>query len=509
MPIQLKLGLEVIHSYKRLAYTPWHAIAEFVDNSTQSYFNNRKDLDIAYGKVGEQLTIGIVYDRPSGLLRISDNAMGMSPAELTKALIVGIPPDNTSGRSKYGMGMKTAACWLGNKWTIRTKRLMAPQEHTITIDVAEVGSGNNDLPHSINEKISKDLHYTVIEISNLNQNFHGRTQGKIQDFLRSMYRQDLRNGNVSIEWQGNPLRWDDSDYHFLSAPDGTNYKREFSFAAAGRDVHGWVGVLSSGGRARAGFSVLNADRVVKGWPDSWRPETLYGQLQGSNDLVNQRLVGEIHLDGFEVSHTKDDILWFGDEEDEVQERLKEICAEYVAVAKTFRKRGETEGGPTQLETEAAIDELKRELSTGEIRDIVALEEVPTPDSVHQMKLPLVAAANSREPTYTANMGNLEVLGYLMDDGSFNDPYVAIESTRPGRVMIMINTSHPHWSQLQGSEGVLNYLRHCTYDAIAEWKARAKSAALDPDTIKILKDGLLRNPVDLKMAQEEPVTQATG
>ena len=38
---QLVLGLDVIRSYKRLSYTIWHAIAEFIDNSTQSYFNNR------------------------------------------------------------------------------------------------------------------------------------------------------------------------------------------------------------------------------------------------------------------------------------------------------------------------------------------------------------------------------------------------------------------------------------------------------------------------------------
>ena len=45
--IQLELGLQVIQSYKRLAYTPWHAIAELVDNSTQSYFDNRDVLDEA------------------------------------------------------------------------------------------------------------------------------------------------------------------------------------------------------------------------------------------------------------------------------------------------------------------------------------------------------------------------------------------------------------------------------------------------------------------------------
>ena len=70
-------------------------------------------------------------------------------------------------------------------------------------------------------------------------------------------------------------------------------------------MQGWVGILAKGSRAAAGFSILQADRVVRGWPDAWRPSSLYGQLQGSNDLVNQRLVGEIHLDGFDVSHTKE------------------------------------------------------------------------------------------------------------------------------------------------------------------------------------------------------------
>lgn len=39
--MQIQIGLDVISSYKRLAYTPWYAIAEFVDNSTQSYFDHK------------------------------------------------------------------------------------------------------------------------------------------------------------------------------------------------------------------------------------------------------------------------------------------------------------------------------------------------------------------------------------------------------------------------------------------------------------------------------------
>jgi hypothetical protein len=69
-------------------------------------------------------------------------------------------------------------------------------------------------------------------------------------------------------------------------------------------------------------------------------------------------------------------------------------------------------------------------------------------------------------------------------------------------MVIINTQHPHWLQLEGSRGVLNYLRHCTFDAIAEWQARHKASNVDPDTITILKDKLLRRPLEIEMHQAQ-------
>ena len=71
-----------------------------------------------------------------------------------------------------------------------------------------------------------------------------------------------------------------------------------------------------------GFRFCTLDVSLEGWPDSWRPEEIYGQFQGSNDLINQRLIGELSLDDFEVSHTKDDILWLGNEEEQLQKEAK-------------------------------------------------------------------------------------------------------------------------------------------------------------------------------------------
>ena len=504
--IQLELGLSVIQSYKRLSYTPWHAIAELVDNATQSYFDNKQALDQILATQDDALTVSIVYESANqGLLRVSDNAMGMSFNELSNALRVGIPPENTSGRSRYGMGMKTASCWIGNEWTVRTKKLGTTTEHCVTIDVNRIASGDNNLDHYVTENRPESDHYTIIEIRKHNQVFRGRTLGKIKDFLRSIYRQDLRNNWVVLEWQATALQWSDSDFRFLKAPDGSLYKKTFEFSVDGKRVNGWVGVLGRGSRSKAGFSILNADRVVRGWPESWRPEKIYG-FQGRNDLINQRLVGEIYLDDFDVSHTKDDILWYGDEQEQVESLLADKCADYVAIARRPRKKDDVGGGPTNLEIQTAIEGLQEELSSPAFGDLISLEEVPPPDAVNHALQPLRQTVATSQPDFHAQLqaAQFEILGFLMNDSSANDPYVVVEATDETRVMIIVNTHHPHWNQLNGSEGVLNYLRHCTYDGVAEWQARRKSASLDPDTIKILKDRMLRLSLELGWGEEGEV-----
>jgi len=501
--LQIKMGLDAISSYRRLAYTPWHAIAEFVDNATQSYFDNRKTLDKAFSSEGgDGLLVSIAYDRDGDLLRISDNAMGMSFDELEHAMHVGLRPANPIGRSKYGLGLKTAACWLGNRCEIRTKKLGEEEEHQIILDVPKIASGDGNLPYKKISDKNKELHYTVIEITKHNRRFVGRTLGKIRDYLRSMYRIDFRNGDLILEWQATRLGWDEPE--FLVAVDGSEYQRPFTFKVNGRNIHGWVGILRRGSRANAGFSIINSGRVIKGWPDSWRPSSLYGQIQGSNDVVNQRLVGEIHLDGFEISHTKDDVLWMGDEEEIVEEKLLEHCGEYRTVAKEAKYRRDDERGPTEMEVKVAIDELETELGSEQLVDKIRVEIVPSEEIIEKSKDKTVEEVTSSRPeTFRASFQNLDVRVFVASDLSTNDPYVISESTKDREVLVIVNTTHPHWKMLKASEGVANYLRHCVYDAIAEWQARKRSTSINPDTIKIYKDKLLRVSFEMEKNPNTP------
>lgn len=503
--IELVLGANVVESYKRLSYTPWHALAEFVDNSTQSYFNNRELLDRHYSSSGEKLTVDIVYDRQSGSIRIVDNAMGMSRDELQRALRVGYPPENVTGRSQYGMGMKTAAGWLGNNWTITTSKLGDSLEHIVNVNVERVARGDLKLPYESRES-GPSRGYTIIDIHELNREFHGRTISKIRDYIRSMYRQDFRDGVLKLTWNSEPLTWQELDSTLLRSANGSLYKREFIFTVHGKRVRGWVGVLGRGSRAQAGFSILHRNRVVRGWPDAWRPESLYGQIQGSNDLVNQRLVGEIHLDDFDVSHTKDDILWVNDEEDLVQQRLREECVDYYNIAKTYR-RDEHEQKPSELETQAAVDELKKELESPEIVDRLTLNPIPIVQAAKDIEKGVIEEVRRNTETFSAVIDSMvNIKGYLQEF-SVSDPYVVYELSNDSvrhnsdhamdEILVIININHPHWAQLKGAEGVLNYLRHCIYDAVAEWHAGRLTAPVNQSTIKVLKDQLLRLPFDIE------------
>jgi hypothetical protein len=54
--------------------------------------------------------------------------------------------------------------------------------------------------------------------------------------------------------------------------------------------------------------------------------------------------------------------------------------------------------------------------------------------------------------------------------------------------------------LEGENAIVNYLRHCVYDGIAEHRA-AQLSRLEPDTVKRLKDTYLRVAFELLQSDE--------
>jgi len=354
-------------------------------------------------------------------------------------------------------------------------------------------------------------HYTTIEISAHNRTLRGRAIGKIKEYLQSIYRMDLATGSMRLRYNDAELVWKDFELEdFLKRRDGTPYKEEFIYEIGtqpgGKVVVGWVGVLKKGARSRAGFSILHRKRLITGWPDSWRPEKVYG-FGGRNDLINQRLVGEVNLEDFEVSHTKDEINWAGDEEELVEDGLRKVCKPFMEVARKARG-GEAAGhGPTSVQIDAAIRTLEEELSTPEFLDALALEDaLPPADQIELSNRHVVENATSEAPTFVVKLSDMKINVYLDTVGSPNDPYFVNEDVKDQELAIVVNAQHPHWHMLEGENSVVNYLRHCVYDGVAEHRA-ARRSRLEPDTVKRLKDAYLRVAFEvLQGTNEEPSSE---
>ncbi|MBI2429309.1 MAG: ATP-binding protein [Ignavibacteriales bacterium] len=500
--MEVTIGPEIFLSYKRLSYKIWYALAEFVDNSTQAYLDNKKVLDEIYKKEGTKLNVSIEYGGKNKreFIRISDNSIGMSKQELNHAVIVGKPPKNNKGRSKYGLGLKTGASWLGDYWTVKTKKLNDPYEYSITFDVPRIASNDLDLREK-RKKIGLEKHYTIIEIKILHRKSINKNENKIKEYLSSIYRFDIKNGDLKLEWNKEELKWDENSIieRLQKNKTGEPLKREFSFELGGKKVHGWAGVFATGSRKDAGFSIIQSNRVIKGWPNlAYKPELIYGEQEGGrNDLINQRLFGEIHLDGFLVSHTKDEILFELGEEEKLEHKLKEKIGDLIKAAREYRVKDHMSVESTG-ERNAALNRFELEIKSPSIRDEVEKKEIPNVKVWSEgNNLILKSKTSNANPEMKVSIGDLNISLFLEQNMSPNDPYVIFESTaKKESIVILINLSHPHWKELTNEESILNFLRHSVYDGVAEWKANFVYKNLKPDTIKIIKDSLLRTTFEL-------------
>ena len=105
--LNIQPAASILNVFSRLSYKPWYAIAEFVDNSTQSYISHQEELD--NDEFFEKLVVDVRYDSEENTLRIIDNAYGMEIDRFKDAIILDSRNETQTGRNEFGMGMKTAA----------------------------------------------------------------------------------------------------------------------------------------------------------------------------------------------------------------------------------------------------------------------------------------------------------------------------------------------------------------------------------------------------------------
>ena len=343
--VSIRPGVGILSVLRHLNYKAWFAMAEFVDNSLQSYLQNRERLERLHGKEF-RLKVEIEVERTDEVrIRIRDNAAGIATADYARAFRPAELPSDRTGLSEFGMGMKSAACWFAPQWKVRTSALGEPIEKTITLDIDTIVRGAIEELDVVEAPAAASDHFTEITLIDPYDKLQTKTGSKIKDHLASIYRIFLREGTMELWFNREPLSYEipkilTAPYYKTPTEAPRLWQREFSFDfGLGLKASGFAALREVASTSTAGFALFRRKRLIEGSLDEpYRPEFIFGT---GNSYRRQRLIGEIHLEGFNVSHTKDGFQWEDHEQPFLEllyEELENEAMPLLSQAEGYRAR---------------------------------------------------------------------------------------------------------------------------------------------------------------------------
>lgn len=501
------IGQGALAAYSRLSYTMWHALAEFIDNSTQSRLNYGSIIDLVLAQEQQPLRVTITHDRINKTITIEDNSIGMTRDDLIAGLKIATPTQDSKGRSKYGMGMKTAACWIGRQWNVVTCEWDSGIEWTAEIDVNAIATTGKKVLLTPRE-VDKSCHYTKIVISDLHRTIQKRTEETIRSYLGSMYRFDLGDETLQLVYNNDPIPKPD-DYEFDTDPEGQPMRQDIPRQTInGKMISGWFGVLKTGGRKYGGFSLFQERRQIQGWPNAWKPRSIYGGVddEGANNLISQRLIGMLQLENFHVSHTKDTILFEDDEEHTIEELLKNLTKDYREYA---TKRRNSPGTPWAKEkVKELVEGLAKEFISPEMKDAINTATLPPLETIQKNNRNQMQSLVPEEALTTMNiMADLRIVVSMQEKSEYEPHLTITAGADVGTIHVIINGLHPYFCNLDSTEAINECIRQYIHDAISEYRVARQIQPVTPDCVRRMKDVLLRAPV--QNIENNAVASQTG
>ena len=501
--VDIRPGVSVLSVLRHLNYRPWYALSEFVDNAVQSFTEHRPALQEIQGD-DFSLRVDINIDTASPpRISIRDNAAGIFESEYDRAFRpAAIPPDRT-GLAEFGMGMKSAACWFAPRWAVRTSALGEPVVRAIHFDIENIV--NDDIEELTIQETGEapDRHYTEIVLEDV---FHvpvGRTVAKLKEHLTDIYRAFMRDRILGLRFNGDLL-----EYHEPKVLKAAYFKDkegpsrewrkpiEFDFGN-GLSVHGFAALRETANTAKAGFSLFRRGRVIQGSGDEgYRPAYIFGS---SNSYRYQRLFGELHLEGFQVSHTKDGFRW-----DDNEQPFLELLREHL----------DTKELPLLKQAEGYRVRVARAQLKASARQAVANTAQALESRLPQV-IPAVVDAEpvdtpSEEAPHTSTLANRRfdirfrdrqwTINIELTDDPTEGQWLAVTDVaqsreQPRRLDIRVSMVHPFMVRFAqaDSEDVEALLRVAAAIAVAEVVARdsgvRKSGTVRRNVNEILRDAL--------------------
>jgi len=145
---QVQPGNSMLRLLKDFPNKWWFVIAEFIDNSISSFdrdirLKSSNGLD-RNGSSEPKLVITV--DFSDNAVTVRDNAGGITRDDLSTALQLGRVPEDFDHLNRLGVGMKTAAIWIGSRVEVRTKLASEKVRREVALDLDEIEEFQASVP---------------------------------------------------------------------------------------------------------------------------------------------------------------------------------------------------------------------------------------------------------------------------------------------------------------------------------------------------------------------------
>lgn len=357
----VSVGSGIIATYQRMPQKLERVFAEFIDNSTQSFSDHKEELI----KVTKNSVNKIIIKWTSTEIVIEDKAYGMNRDDFRRALKLNSPAAyySDNSRSQYGMGLKIAAAYLGDWYSIESTQLGSKEKYYSVIDVSEWKKTN---PTEIDNQISdvqENEHYTKITIKKLQKQLTNSIDKNLRKKLALIYSNDLESGDLEIFLNGIPIISTDPELR-INLDKNSEYlsyfEDSFEFNDEVYNYSGWIGILKTASTDDAGFTLSQYGRGIK---LNYRPSEIFGK---SNSFQYQRIVGSIMLDDkkWKISFNKDEFIWDDGLEKAFILSLKanKEIREMTSIAGTLRKDTPAKPVVNQIDAVKTTEKLKDKYS---------------------------------------------------------------------------------------------------------------------------------------------------
>ena len=406
-------------------YDPSFALCEFIDNAIHAHNGISKDkftpLHIKVMFYSNQSS----DPASKNIIVIEDDGPGISEETLKLALKPAKRPSN-KGLSEFGIGMKAAAVWFADEWTLDTwpkgekthlrttfnlVKLLEKGKDTIDVKTLKEGDGKHGTKITL-KLLRRDIRQDSYEYicKNISEIYQRYISGKNPQVNITVYFNGTPN---SIEFTNHPVPALVSPKHIKKASktyslgESIEWKTDVDFKFNDHQVSGLIYLREVGSYPNnPGLVLFRHNRVICGITQKkYIPLDLY---KTSNKARAMRVYGELDLDDYPVSYTKDRFT-FDDKEfiDALRKNVK-MLDELLTQADNYRTKN-----VEPYESDMTVNGADKQINTTS-NSVVDSNANTIEEGVLLAHPDTIQAGGDSERTHESNVTHTEVINARND-----------------------------------------------------------------------------------------------